>query len=352
MGKTRNLIKMKHKIICGDFLEVGKNIKDDSIDLVILDAPYNIGKDKRWDCIPNYVEWMGKVFLVCQRVLKDNGSFYFFHNDFLQLVKLQQWISDNTEFIFKQLLVWDKWHNPIKAKNDLQGAFYKIVNNPDLRNYPKMVEYILFYTFQDETGLTTIKLDTNNFAILRMYFKELQDYIGTPKKRIMDVIGQQADHCFRWKSSQWDLSTRETYQKLINHFNIDKWENFREYESLRQEYEELRYTFNQITNDSSVLCYPIANTKERVNHVTQKPISLIENIINHSSNKADIVLDPMCGSGTTLIAANRLGRNSTGIEISKEYCEIAYKRLLHEVQQTKFNREFNRERPTIKTIGF
>ena len=346
------MTQLKHKIICGDFLEVGKTIKDDLIDLIILDAPYNIGKDKTWDCIPNYVEWMGKVFLECQRVLKDNGSFYFFHNDFLQLVKLQQWISDNTEFVFKQLLIWDKWHTPFKVGNDLQGAFYKIVNNPDLRNYPKMAEYVLFYTFQGETGLTTVMLDTNNFTTLRKYFKDLQEHIGISKKGIIDRIGQQADHCFRWKSSQWDLPTRETYQKLINHFSIDKWKNFRGYKNLREEYENLRYTFNQTTNDTSVLCYPIANTKERVNHVTQKPIALIENIIKHSSNKADIILDPMCGSGTTLIAANRLGCNSIGIEISKEYCEIAHKRLLNEVQQTKFNGEFNKEQSTIETVGF
>ena len=76
-----------------------KGVPDKSVDLVLADPPYNI-KIADWDKIPNYVEWLGTVFLECQRVLKPNGSFYFFHNDFLQMVDLQKWINENTKFVW------------------------------------------------------------------------------------------------------------------------------------------------------------------------------------------------------------------------------------------------------------
>ena len=62
-------------------------------------------------------------------------------------------------------------------------------------------------------------------------------------------------------------------------------------------------------------------------HETQKPIRLMKKLILDFSNVNDIVLDPFLGSGTTAVAAKELGRNFIGMEISKEYCEIAEKRL-------------------------
>ena len=62
-------------------------------------------------------------------------------------------------------------------------------------------------------------------------------------------------------------------------------------------------------------------------HFTQKPLEVIYKIINYSSNKEDIVLDPFLGSGTTAVACKELWRRYIGIEISPEYCEIARRRL-------------------------
>lgn len=113
----------------------------------------------------------------------------------------------------------------------------------------------------------------------------------------------------------------------------------------KQAYQNLRYTFNNQKTHHSVWNYEI---EQKQGHITQKPVALIENIIKHSSNEGDIVLDPMCGSGTTLIAAERLKHNSIGIEISKEYCELSYKRLSKEVSQLKWNSE----QSTIEKVGF
>ncbi|XWO14182.1 Release factor glutamine methyltransferase [Candidatus Hepatincola sp. Pdp] len=67
--------------------------------------------------------------------------------------------------------------------------------------------------------------------------------------------------------------------------------------------------------------------KERVNYPTQKPIILLEQIINISSNQGDIILDPFCGSGSTLVASKLLQRNYIGIDISSDAVKLAKHRL-------------------------
>ena len=63
-------------------------------------------------------------------------------------------------------------------------------------------------------------------------------------------------------------------------------------------------------------------------HPCSKPISLMEKIIDRiDHNGTGIILDPFCGSGSTLVAAKQLGRNFIGIDISPEYCRIAQERL-------------------------
>jgi site-specific DNA-methyltransferase (adenine-specific) len=311
------------QIINDDCLNALKDMPDNSVDLILTDPPYNISKDD-WDKFKTqeqYIEFMGNVFKHCERILKKNGSFYFFHNNFLQIVNLQNFINKETKFIFKQLIIWNKRFE--KANNI--GFLNGFIEVNALRNYQKMAEYILYYTFQDKTGLTTIKTDINNFSELRNYFKNLQIFINLNKKEIIEIIGQKADHCFRWKSSQWDLPTLETYNDLIKQFNINNWINFKEYETLRQEYETMRYTFNNLKTHHSVWNYEIAEKK--YNHLTPKPIDLLENIIKHSSNQNDIVLDCFMGSGSTGVACINTNRNFIGIELDKDYYNIAKQRI-------------------------
>lgn len=61
--------------------------------------------------------------------------------------------------------------------------------------------------------------------------------------------------------------------------------------------------------------------KERVNHPCQMPIPVLERIVKVSSNPGDLVCDPFVGSGTTLVAAQGLGRKGIGIELSKDYLD-------------------------------
>jgi DNA modification methylase len=78
-------------------------------------------------------------------------------------------------------------------------------------------------------------------------------------------------------------------------------------------------------NENNVWDYDIEAVNEY--HPTQKPVPLLKRAIKNSSREGDLVLDPFCGSGSTLRAAKDLGRRAVGIEIEEKYCEIAAKRL-------------------------
>lgn len=71
------------------------------------------------------------------------------------------------------------------------------------------------------------------------------------------------------------------------------------------------------------------NTARRNGHPCPKPLSLLLGILGRVPG--EVVLDPFMGSGTTLVAAKRLGRQAIGIEIEERYCEIAVQRLAQEV---------------------
>ncbi|MBF7073459.1 site-specific DNA-methyltransferase [Glaciecola sp. MH2013] len=68
--------------------------------------------------------------------------------------------------------------------------------------------------------------------------------------------------------------------------------------------------------------------KERVGYPTQKPLALLEKIIALTTDEGDLVLDPFTGSGTTCVAAKRLGRRFIGIDESQDAIELAEQRLL------------------------
>jgi site-specific DNA-methyltransferase (adenine-specific) len=70
-----------------------------------------------------------------------------------------------------------------------------------------------------------------------------------------------------------------------------------------------------------------ARANERLGYPTQKPVSLLERILSASSNPGDVVLDPFCGCGTTVHAAEKLGRQWIGIDITHLSISLIEKRL-------------------------
>lgn len=70
---------------------------------------------------------------------------------------------------------------------------------------------------------------------------------------------------------------------------------------------------------------------EKMGYPTQKPVALLRRIIKASSNPGDTVLDPFCGCATTCIAAQQLGREWAGIDISPKAAELVAQRMRDEV---------------------
>ncbi|MFM7204251.1 MAG: DNA methyltransferase [Myxococcota bacterium] len=85
-------------------------------------------------------------------------------------------------------------------------------------------------------------------------------------------------------------------------------------------------------NDVWTIPFLNPKAKERTGYPTQKPILLLEKIIELVTDPGDLIVDPFCGSGTTLVAAKLLQRNAVGIDISPEACTLARHRIASPVR--------------------
>jgi site-specific DNA-methyltransferase (adenine-specific) len=314
------------------------HFEPNSIDLVLTDPPYNIKKDS-WDDIQDYINWLTVRFYHMQEALKFNGSFYWFHSEMPVIAELMQWLKKNSNFIFRQFITWNKRFGGSPNKGYMDGH----VAVEDLRNYKKMAEYILYYTFQDETGLSHIMghvvypiRDYIREEIIKargkIVLKEINQLLGTATNG-----GGVASATLSLDKAVPAMITEEHYKKLQEWLNDGREYKYlrreykylrREYEDLRREYEDLRYVFNNQGTHHSVWNYDFAGKE---GHVTPKPIDLIGNILAHSSNRESVILDPFLGSGTTTVACKQLGRKCIGIEIESKYLDIAIERLRQEV---------------------
>ena len=126
-----------------------------------------------------------------------------------------------------------------------------------------------------------------------------------------------AHHWFRY-SSDYRIPTEQNYkrlQEITGHFLLP-------YKSVREEFDRGKNnscTYNG-NNESDVLEFSLE--EQRV-HETQKPVSMMEYLINLYSNRGDTVLDNCMGSGSTGVACVNTGRKFVGIELKKEYFDIS-----------------------------
>lgn len=96
------------------------------------------------------------------------------------------------------------------------------------------------------------------------------------------------------------------------------------------------HPFGTLVSDVWTDIHRIRHRKRRDDHPCQLPIPLLERLILMSTDEGDIILDPFIGTGTTAVAAKRLGRKYIGIDIDPQYVEITNNNLIHS-QETKVN---------------
>ena len=308
----------------GDCLELMKDIPDGSVDLVLTDPPYGVitksthdlkgwqSKNIKWDSRIS----AEKIFAEIDRVLRPNGKCVLFSQE-----------PYTSELITKQVPSMPFLYRAVWLKNNAGNV---------LGCKQNMVSY-----FEDICIFSKVcpKHDFCGENPLREYFARVYDFIGKTKKEIMQIIGQKADHCFRLNSSQYSLCTKSTYQELIGVFGIDKMDGFCEWEKLKpiqDEYQEanrrnIAEKYPAIFNiwqggksKSNVLEYKKDNDGY---HPTQKPVALLEDLIQTYSNDGNTVLDFTMGSGSTGVACVNTNRNFIGIELDEGYFNIAKKRI-------------------------
>lgn len=270
----------------GDANEQLSKVEDKSVQLVCIDPPYNINKAD-WDNIPDYVEWLTEIVKKLSMKMKDNGSLFIFHNDMEQIASLMVSIKANTNLVFRQMIVWNKRFEGSSKKGFLDGYVVK----EEMHNWNKMAEYILFYTFD------------NSWKLL-----ETRQRLGVSQQTIGHEIPSKTGGFTGWYSNLEtgrNHPTRETIIPIEKHLGLM--------------FEDIVPKFNNMKTHHSVWNYDMAK-RDNV-HITPKPIDLLENIICHTTDRGDTVLDCFAGSGSIGKACMNTDRNCILVEKSAVYCE-------------------------------
>lgn len=95
------------------------------------------------------------------------------------------------------------------------------------------------------------------------------------------------------------------------------------------------HPFGPLCSDMWTDIHRIRHKSQRDTHPCQLPIHLLERILLMATDAGDVILDPFIGTGTTAIAAKRLGRNYIGIEMDTDYVKIAKEKITHTTPTAK-----------------
>ena len=240
----------------------------------IIDIAYRIQRPRRPSSkndLAAYLLNMAQRLLAMKRILKDSGSIYLH--------------CDPTAGHYLKLLM-DAIFGDKQFRNEIVWG-YKASNSPVKSFFPRKHDTLLFYAMSAESTFN------------RQYTNYTDDYIEKAYRH-RDEHGRR----YRTHSKRKDGTMRRYYLDEMPGAPVLSW------------WTDIQ-SFGTATQ-----------SKERLGYPTQKPVDLLERIIQASSNSNDLILDPFCGCGTTLVAAHRLNRRWIGIDISRFATELVHNRLL------------------------
>ena len=154
-----------------------------------------------------------------------------------------------------------------------------------------------------------------------------QKQAGLTNREIDNCLGKNGMAGHYFGRSQWALPTQDAWDKMRPLFK-SRGVDIGEFDAQRLEFDAQRREFDAETFDNLTDVWEMSapHGDERHGHPTPKPVALISKLVSAHSRADDLVADPFLGSGTTLIAAEQLGRKCYGMEISPAYCDVIVKR--------------------------
>jgi DNA modification methylase len=335
VGKPSSLVDTR-VIYCGDNIDQLKKLPAECVDLIYIDPPFNSNRnyevfwgetkekrsfEDRHASTQAYIEFMRPRCVELHRVLKKTGSFYYhcdWHASHYVKVMLDQIFGQNQ---FENELVWRRTtaHTDTHGFGHVHDIIFRYSNgakptfNVEIRAYPQ--DYVdKYFIFEDEYIETRGKHWRADITGAGLRNGET----GKPWRSYDPSKVGKGRHWVRTPQELEDLAADGRvyfppgggFPKLKRYIN------------------ELQgVPVDSIWDDIPSLGGLSKAAKESLGYPTQKPLALLERILNASSNPNDIVLDAFCGCGTALVAAENLGRQWIGIDISPTACRVMAKRL-------------------------
>ena len=322
------------KLIHGDCLDVMADMSANSVDAIITDPPYYKVKgeawDNQWDTPQKFLEWVGMLCEQFERILKPNGSLYFFASPKMA-ARVECEIGKR--FSVLNSIIWRKG----AAGKSSVGRFQKN-KKESLRMWLPETERIIFAEHygadniaNGEAGYEAKCDELRGFVFepLRSYLDDEVRRAGWTPGRLNDAMGfaprgMAETHYFG--RSQWQLPTEPHYTKMRELLGVEYLR--REYEDLRREYEDLRRPFSVTARDQWSDVWDFDPVKAYPGkHSCEKPLPLLCHIIKASTKPGAVVFDPFTGSGSTGEACHILGREFIGVELCPDNHAKAERRI-------------------------